>query len=155
MDIQTIVNDTDLFGNTGEITTKEILKRYGEMGKSANYAPGAQTPPQHHGSVGGGSRTGAPVPTRVDTDQTQIHAWQKESSVRHVGQNGAPSFPPPVNQNTPPMMQSEFANRNSPYHQRGGSSENAGNAGTPNRHSQRPWGRQQPNQGPGQNGFTG
>ena len=139
-----------------EVTTKEILKRYGEIAKTPERHAGATRPDavdtqptSNTETNGNNSRSGAPAITRVDTDPNQLNAWQKESSVRHVQQNG-PSFPS-GNQNTPPQPQSEFANRNSPYHFRAGSGDSIHSHGTPNRHSHRPsnWGRQ------GANGHMG
>lgn len=44
-DLQSILNDTTLFNNTAEITTKEILKRYADIRKRpANLTPYSQNP---------------------------------------------------------------------------------------------------------------
>ena len=155
-DIQSVLSDTDLFNNMPEVTTKEILKRYGEIAKMPERhvpmkAEAVDLPVRNNEPSGANSRPGAPVITRVDTDPNQLRAWQTESSVRHIQQNDAPSYPP-VSHNTPPQLQSEFANRNSPYHYRTGSSDSVRSAGTPNRHSHRPsnFSRQA-----GQNGHLG
>lgn len=147
-DIISVLNDSEVFNNMPEVTTKEILKRYGEIAK--NVRPELNSPRTYDtSSINSNSRAGAPVVTRVDTDPNQMHAWQKETSVRHIQQNGAPSYPT-TNQHTPPQMQSEFANRNSPYHQRAGSSDSAG---APNRHS-RPGGWGKPHNGHGPMGVA-
>lgn len=44
----------------------------------------------------------APVVTRVDTDPSQTHAWQKESVARHMT-----DAPYSNNQNTPPHQQTQ------------------------------------------------
>lgn len=110
-DLSLILNDSSLFSASAEITTKEILKRYGEraaMKPSPNLnptAPGNAPPaglntssPNMNASPPPKSRDGrssAPVVTRVDTDPAQATAWQSESSVRHVnGPDGA--MAPPV-----------------------------------------------------------
>lgn len=156
-DIQSILNDNEVFQNNSDCTTKEILKRYGDMLKEKKDSgvnldnPDSASLRQQESN--GSTRVGAPVVTRVDTDPHQVHAWQKEASVRHVHGNGVPPYPSPPNQNTPPQHY-EFKNPNSPYHQRTGSSESAASYGTPNRHSHRPsnWGKSST---PGPLGVTG
>jgi len=80
-----ILNDTSLFNNSSDITTKEILKRYGDI--AANGGPRHQVettqgkPPRS--KEGSGRAQHAPV-VRVDTDPTQQNAMQTETSVRHV-----------------------------------------------------------------------
>jgi len=81
-DLALILNDSSLFSNSADITTKEILKRYGDRAR----APTANTA---GGNSAGDNSTmspppSAPVVTRVDTDPHQENAWQNESSVRHV-----------------------------------------------------------------------
>lgn len=87
-DLLSILNDTSLFNNSGDITTKEILKRYGDI--AANGGPRHQVettqgkPPRS--KDGSGRAQHAPV-VRVDTDPTQQNAMQTETSVRHVQEN--------------------------------------------------------------------
>lgn len=112
-----ILNDSSLFSNNAEITTKEILKRYGDRAKaptvnSNNKAAivaqnGTTSPP-----------SSAPIVTRVDTDPYQQTAWQNESSVRHVGSERDPMTPPTL-----------------PYTNQNASTESHG---SPNRGSMRP-----------------
>ena len=151
-DIQSVLNDTDLFSSMPEVTTKEILKRYGEIAKRpaelhGTAAAGLQTQQQSSSPEQFTAPTRAGV-KRVDTDPDQLQAWQQESSVRHVAQssNGMqmPSYPQ-INQSTPPQLQNEFhnhhlhhhQNRNSPYqqqqhHYRTGSGDSLrSNGGTP------------------------
>lgn len=106
-DLSLILNDSSLFSATPDITTKEILKRYGDrarVGPSPSYGPpglnhsstdpiisgGNSSPPPstHHSTPKSrDGRSSAPIVTRVDTDPEQANAWQNESSVRHVGGN--------------------------------------------------------------------
>jgi hypothetical protein len=138
-----VLSDTELFNNTSEITTKEILKRYGEVARQPGRQYGsirpeaADMPAMHEeGSPPSSARTTAPVAQRIEANQNQANAWQMESSVRHVQQNGAPSFPA-GNQHTPPQFQHEFVMRGSPYHQPSGSASSFEHFNTPNR--QNPW----------------
>ena len=87
-DLQSILTDSNLHNAPGELTTKEILTRYRDIGKG-NYGnvqrtvQAADAPAQSPMSAGG-SRPSGPVATRVDADQYQANAWQKQSSVRQV-----------------------------------------------------------------------
>ena len=89
-----ILNDSSLFSNSADITTKEILKRYGDRAKAPTVnnpmSPGGEEPPRSR--EGRGEAT---VVHRVDSDQHQQNAWQNESSVRHVGSemDRAPNLP--------------------------------------------------------------
>ena len=173
-DLQSILNDSSLFNNSSDITTKEILKRYADIGKSTGAQrttvvtnPGDSPPPRSREGGNGNTRTRAPVVTHVDTDPYQANAWQRESSVRHVQGPGGPTYTsasqqntpnPPYtsvsNQNTPSQAPFEFANPNSPYHHRAGSSDTQGSNGTPRQHAYRrsDWGKQGT---PGPMGVTG
>ncbi|ESZ90538.1 hypothetical protein SBOR_9087 [Sclerotinia borealis F-4128] len=99
-DLQSILNDPTLFNNTSEITTKEILKRYGDISSSGGVRHQVETT-EASGHRDGSGRPLAPVVTRVDVDPAHP-AWQKESSVRHV-QDPVPQSG--YNQNTPPSQQ--------------------------------------------------
>lgn len=117
------MSDPSLFQNGGEITTKEILKRYGDLGSIGG--PKHQVETSEVSSPGGRSnkdRALAPVVTRVDTDSAQTHAWQKESSVRHV-QNPYPNPPGGTNAQTAPhdQWQNPDFEAPSPYTHRNGS----------------------------------
>lgn len=88
-DLALILNDSGLWSNNAEITTKEILKRYGDRAKAptvGNSIPHeiAEHPPRSSGTAGG-----TPVVTRVDTDPHQQDAWRNESSVRAVAAEGS------------------------------------------------------------------
>jgi hypothetical protein len=90
-DLALILNDSGLWSNNAEITTKEILKRYGDRAKAptvGNSTPFDLTeyPPRSSGTAGGVN----PVVTRVDTDPLS------QSSVRAVAAEGgftAPNMP--------------------------------------------------------------
>ncbi|KAF2214824.1 hypothetical protein CERZMDRAFT_66083 [Cercospora zeae-maydis SCOH1-5] len=90
-DLAMILNDSSLFSNNAEITTKEILKRYGDRAKAPTVNSGHVVAAQN-GTTSPPSS--APVVTRVDTDPYQQSAWQNESSVRHVGSDRDPMTPP-------------------------------------------------------------
>jgi hypothetical protein len=116
-DLALILNDSGLWSNNAEITTKEILKRYGDRAKAptvGNSVPHelSEFPPRSSGTAGGVN----PVVTRVDTDPHQQDAWRNESSVRAVAADGG--FNPP----------------NLPYstHQNNGSTESHGGSPTRN-----------------------
>ncbi|KAL9099291.1 MAG: hypothetical protein Q9163_005188 [Psora crenata] len=138
-DLQSILNDSSLFNNSSDITTKEILKRYGDIGRSASRRPliteaSADSPPpcsKDSNGIPPSTKAAAPVITHVDTDPYQTAAWPNDTSVRHVqGQaQGAPMYPSPSN-NTPPQHSHEFINSTSPYHRRGGSSESQASNGS-------------------------
>lgn len=104
-DLQSILADPTLFNNPSDITTKEILKRYGDIGTNGGPRRQVETEQSPLGrSKDGSGRALAPVVTRVDTDPSQAYAWQKESSVRHVQEPSAP-WAGNSNQNTPPPQQ--------------------------------------------------
>jgi len=102
-DLQSILSDPTLFNNTSDITTKEILKRYGDIGQNGGPRHQVETTEGSPPSKEASSRPMAPVLTRVDTDPSQTYAWQKESSVRHIQEPSAPHGGS-SNQNTPPQQ---------------------------------------------------
>lgn len=111
-DLQSILNDSSLFNNPGDITTKEILKRYGDLAANGGPRHQVETTQAPLRSKEGSGRAHAPVVTRVDTDTSQANAWQKESSVRHV-QDPSLNQGGSSNQNTSPQQQwqgDEFEN---------------------------------------------
>lgn len=120
-DLQSILGDPLLFNNSSDITTKEILKRYGDIGQNGGPRHQVETAeaPSPGGRSGKDGRALAPVVTRVDTDPSQAFAWQKESSVRHVQDPNAPYSSQPHNQNTPPQQwQNADLEAPSPYSHR-------------------------------------
>ncbi len=132
------MGDTALFNGSADITTKEILKRYGAIAKSGHGPHRIATNADPPSSRGEG-RGNVPIATRVDTDPYQATAWEKESSVRHVEGSGVPGpVYPTSNNNTPPQTQHEFvavAGPSSPYRHRPRSSESQVSPGLPNRNS--------------------
>ncbi|KAK0119924.1 hypothetical protein ONS95_011349 [Cadophora gregata] len=140
-DLQSILSDQTLFNNPSDITTKEILKRYGDLGA----AGGPRRTVETESSPLGKSKDGrplAPVVTRVDTDPSQAYAWQKESSVRHVQDPPAP-YAGSSNQNTPPQQQwqGQDLEHPSPYPQRNGTPDSQHDTRREYRNSG--WGRPQ------------
>ncbi|RAH49690.1 GTPase-activating protein LRG1 [Aspergillus brunneoviolaceus CBS 621.78] len=86
-DLQSVLNDPTFFKENSEVTTKDILKRYGDIARGSM----SQKP------LNGGetvtitnSTRGANIPTsaRIETDASQDAAWQAQSSVRHVQSPG-------------------------------------------------------------------
>ena len=148
-DLQGVLTDTSLFDGSADITTKEILKRYGNIGKGT-IATAPQGNPQANSATSGplsassSTRANAPVVHRVDTDTHQADAWQKQSSVRHVQAPGQPPYAGGPGTMTPPQHNFEFVAPNSPY-----SRDRSGSQGS--QHSLGPvGGRQsfQPTRGP-------
>ena len=156
-----MLTDTSLFNNSSDITTKEILKRYAEVGKSNKGHLAIDNedtePPLPQKESNGNARANAPVVTRVDKDPHQAKAWQKESSVRHVQGNGGPTSSSAANnqstnlQDTSPQVHFDFTGTNNSYHQRAGSNESATSLTGSGRNPQRQsgWGK------PGVPGITG
>lgn len=146
-DLQSILSDQALFNNPSDITTKEILKRYGDIG--ANSGPRHQVETEQ--SPLGRNKDGralAPVVTRVDTDPSQAYAWQKEASVRHVQESSAPSTAPyggSSNQNTPPQQQwqGHDLEQPSPYIHRNGTPDSQQNDNVRREYRNSGWGRPQ------------
>ncbi|KAK8186341.1 hypothetical protein BC567DRAFT_240267 [Phyllosticta citribraziliensis] len=93
-ELQSILADSNMFDLSAELTTKEILKRVGEMGK----IPQATVHSGQPQTGNSGNRSSAPVVARIETDPSPYHA---ESSVRHVGDvqssnNEALAYPKPA-----------------------------------------------------------
>lgn len=149
-DVQSILNDSSLFNNSCDITTKEILRRYGDIGRAAAHhsqitdpsntnTKTESLPNSHESNTTNGSnpaaRAAAPIITHVDTDPYQANGWQKESSVRHVqgsGEGRAPNYPT-HDQNTPPQGYNGLKDPNSAYHRRQGSSDSQASHGSAGR----------------------
>jgi hypothetical protein len=136
-DLQSILTDTGLHGGSAELTTKEILSRYGHIAKGQVQKQVVQAPDGPVRSPVSASHSVGPVATRVDVDPYQATAWQKQSSVRPVQNMASATSATDFNFGTP----------NTPY-ARGragssGSNGSHGGGGTPS-------GRQsyQPKSGP-------
>lgn len=137
-DLLSILNDSNLFANGADVTTKDILKRYGDLINRP--APGRtpQTTSSPPRSKEGRAPT-TPVFHRVDTDPSQNVAMQKESSVRHGGlpqpwqpgqqpsQPGPPQYPMSVQtpNNNPNQYQRGHGRGNSGSSQEGDNSQSA------------------------------
>jgi hypothetical protein len=143
-DLQSILNDSSLFTNDSQVTTKEILKRYGDIGTNGGSKHQVET---HESPISnsnqGSNRALAPVVTRVDSNHHQANAWQNESSVRHVQDPPAPYAGNSSNQNTPPQQwQGDDLGHPSPYSQRTGTPDSQVENGRRD-WRQSGWGRQQ------------
>ncbi|KAJ5085118.1 hypothetical protein N7532_009889 [Penicillium argentinense] len=86
-DLQSILSDPTLFKENAEVTTKEILKRYGDIARGS-----FSTKPENGGetfTITNQNRSNTtPAAARIETDPSQDTAWQMQSSVRHVGGSG-------------------------------------------------------------------
>ncbi|KAA8894128.1 hypothetical protein FN846DRAFT_786943 [Sphaerosporella brunnea] len=148
-DLLSILNDPNLFANGPEVTTKDILKRYGDI---ANRPPPKQhmivanSPPQ---TKEGNRPPSTPVFHRVDSDLTQSTAWQKETSARPSGV-AVPVAAPPTQAN-PAQPTRGHARADSGSSQPGGSAPNGQNDQNPRpgqngQEEYRNWGPRQPSQ---------
>lgn len=104
-----------MFDLSAELTTKEILKRVGEMGKIPQASVNSGQPITGNS----GNRSSAPVVARIETDPSPYHA---ESSVRHVGDgqssnNEALAYPKPAYINPAGSTESHGSDRGSPNRQ--------------------------------------
>lgn len=128
-DLLSILNDSNLFANGADVTTKDILKRYGDLINRP--APGRtpQTTSSPPRSKEGRVPT-TPVFHRVDTDPSQNVAMQKESSVRHVGMPQSGQVGQQPSQPGPPQypMNAQNPNSNPNQHQRGHGRGNSGSS---------------------------
>lgn len=71
-DVQSILNDSQLFSGSAELTTKEILKRYADIHPTAWKAGGAGTPTTTFGSSQG-SANAANTPNMTTTTTNPVH----------------------------------------------------------------------------------
>ncbi len=117
-DLQSILTDSSLHNSSAELTTKEILSRYGDIVRgnvqtSQATVQAADAPAQGPLSASSSNRSAGPVAQRVDVDPYQANAWQKQSSVRHV-QNNYPSGGSGTGWNAP-QQNFNFTGPSSPY----------------------------------------
>jgi hypothetical protein len=88
-----------LYNKDGEITTKEILKRFGDRrvnGSQPQFGDASELMQRHH------EIANRPPPRRVETDPS---AWQSETSVRTVQQEPTlPYVSQQQQQGTPPQQ---------------------------------------------------
>jgi len=111
-ELLTMLNDPYLFNNNGEITTKEILKRFQDrQGQRQPPLPSDASEVPHNRP----DTSTRPPPRRVDTDPS---LWQQESTVQRMQE---PSLPyTNSGQSTPPQAwrgRDEGAGHVSPYTQ--------------------------------------
>lgn len=132
-DIVMMLHDSTLFESSADLTTKEILKKWGEIGKVPQATVAS---PTTAGPRAQQARPNIPAIQRMDTDD---RLWQNESSVRHVG-GPNPHNTPPQNHHHHQQhhggggREYELGTPNLPYAHRHptGSTESHG---SPNRHS--------------------
>jgi hypothetical protein len=133
-EIVSLLNDPFVFSKEADITTKEILKRWGEI-KLVPQMPVSSAVTNPSRTYEG--KLAAPILTRVDSDNRQ---WQGESSVRPVGGPPGQAVPyaPSSAHNTPPQNYDTLPTPNLPYaHAHStGSAESYSANGSPHRQSQ-------------------
>ena len=134
-DLLSILNDPHLFANGADVTTKDILKRYGDISRRPQpkqHMIVTSSPPQ---SREGGRPPSTPVFHRVDSDLTQSVAWQRESSARPSG-------------GPPPASSSQLAQPQQALNGQGDSHGQGVQTGQNGQEEQnRNWGSRQPSQG--------
>lgn len=96
-DLQGVLNDTSFFKE--EVTTKEILKRYGDIARGS-FSQKTNNGGETFTITNSSRNANAPTSARIETDPSQDAAWQMQSSVRHVqspvaGQSHNASAAPP------------------------------------------------------------
>ncbi|KAK5446233.1 Rho-type GTPase activating protein Rga1 [Exophiala xenobiotica] len=141
-DLQSILTDSSLHAGAAEITTKEILSRYGHIARGQVQKQTVQPADAPIRSPASATSSMGPVATRVDVDPYQATAWQKQSSVRPV-QNIASATSGPQND-------FNFSAPNSPY-----ARDRAGSSGSGGSHGGTPSGRHSFQPRPGQMGIAG
>jgi hypothetical protein len=81
-DLQVVLSDPTLFKENSEVTSKDILKRYGDIARGS-----FSTRPDNGGetfTINSHRNPSTPTSARIETDPSQDTAWQMQSSVRHV-----------------------------------------------------------------------
>lgn len=133
-----MLNDTTLFNSNGDLTTKEILKKFSD--RAAN-GLGPRQYAEVTEIVGRHEIPSRPPPRRIETDPS---AWHQESSVRPIQEptipfTGGPAQTPPPKRggpyDAPPPQQSPYGSQFD--HPPGGTPEAAGRGGQPPQ--QREW----------------
>ncbi|KAJ5125076.1 uncharacterized protein N7515_008901 [Penicillium bovifimosum] len=82
-DLQSILSDPSLFKENAEVTTKEILKRYGDIARGS-FSQKPENGGETFTITTPNRNNSAPASARIETDPSQDAAWQMQSSVRHV-----------------------------------------------------------------------
>jgi hypothetical protein len=81
--LQSILTDPTLFKENAEVTTKEILKRYGDIARGS-FSQKPENGGETFTITTPNRNNSAPASARIETDPSQDAAWQMQSSVRHV-----------------------------------------------------------------------
>ncbi|KAJ5592018.1 uncharacterized protein N7459_002387 [Penicillium hispanicum] len=82
-DLQSILSDPTLFRENAEVTTKEILKRYGDIARGS-FSQRPENGGETFTITNSNRQNNTPTSARIETDPSQDAAWQMQSSVRHV-----------------------------------------------------------------------
>lgn len=97
-----MLSDQTLFSSNGDLTTKEILKKFSDRASNGlgprQYVEVTEIMGRHQHEI-----PSRPPPRRVETDPSQ---WQQESSVRPVQEPSIPFVVPP--QGTPPPKRGPY-----------------------------------------------
>ncbi|KAK4673645.1 Rho-type GTPase activating protein Rga1 [Podospora pseudopauciseta] len=150
-DLADLLQDQSLFNNSAELTTKEILKRFGDRaanGPIRQYSDVGELMGRHD------NNPSRPPPRRIETDPA---SWQQESSVRPMQEPTIPAFAaaatPPVQGTPPPHKRGPYdPPQQSPY--RGPEAGNQGHL-TPSQPPQQQPQHNQPQPGPPGQGNRG
>lgn len=116
-------DQTLLYSKDGELTTKEILKRFGDRrvnGSQPQFGDASELMQRHH------EIANRPPPRRIETDPS---AWQSETSVRTVLQEPTLPYIGQQQQGTPPQQKwrNPDDGNNSPFSQQQGFNGTADN----------------------------
>jgi len=145
-DIISLLDDSNLYANSAELTTKDILKRYGEIVNRPSPARivGVNSEPPPKSRDGRGN---APVYHRVEADgDNSNNAWHKESAVKHAQMPPQPSLANPAdNGNRDHPFTHTRGNSQSSHHSDTNGHSNGSLPDHPNNRNSH-WGRQPSNQ---------
>ena len=82
-DLQAVLGDTTFIKENSEVTTKEILKRYGDIARGS-FSQKTNNGGETFTITNSSRNANAPTSARIESDPSQDAAWQMQSSVRHV-----------------------------------------------------------------------
>ncbi|KAL2178530.1 uncharacterized protein P884DRAFT_268537 [Thermothelomyces heterothallicus CBS 202.75] len=128
-DLVELLNDQALFNSNGELTTKDILKKFSDR---AALGLGPRQYAEVTEIVGRHENPTRPPPRRMETDPSQ---WQQESSVRHVQESTQPygqmhvGTPPPKRGGPYDAAPPQHSPYNQPDHQAGQTPDGNGRNG--------------------------
>ncbi|KAI7497227.1 GTPase-activating protein-like protein of the rho/rac family [Hortaea werneckii] len=118
-DLALILNDSTLFSNNAEITTKEILRRYGDRAKAPTVNAVHPPPPTRGAVAGGGPSTNTPTGA-VTHYGTQQHHYGSNTTPNNNHSSSSdpanPSRPVATRVDTDPYMQNAWQNESSVRH---------------------------------------